>query len=399
MKSVTANVLWVILLSLSFGINGAEPRPPGEDIIKRGTLQNARLVFQRQKTGRVGFLGGSITEMNGYRPMVCAYLKQRFPDTAFTFVNAGISSTCSTTGAFRLARDLLTPKPVDLLFVEFAVNDDQDAAHSPAHCLRGMEGIIRHARLANPRMDIVVTYFINPAIQQAILAGRQPVPQASHEKVAKHYGVSAIHLATRVTRDIQAGRYDWAKFGGVHPAPFGNRICADMIEALLDRAWKNNLSQGIAPHALPSAPLDASSYFKGRFLLPEKAEDCKGFMLGQPDWQKTGGHCRKRFRGMTLLSAVKPGASLTFPFKGTAVGAYVLAGPDAGQVSVQIDDGPPRTIELYHRYSANLHYPRTVMFYGELKDASHLLTLKVGQGAHPKSKGNAVRIIAFAVNG
>lgn len=51
--------------------------------------------------------------------------------------------------------------------IEFAVNDDQDAMHAHRECVRGMEGIIRHAREAQPHMDIVVVYFArntsNPA--------------------------------------------------------------------------------------------------------------------------------------------------------------------------------------------------------------------------------------------
>jgi hypothetical protein len=57
-------------------------------------------------------------------------LQRRFPDTKFTFTDAGLSSTCSTTGAFRLSTDVLSQGPVDLLFIEFAVNDDQDAGHA-----------------------------------------------------------------------------------------------------------------------------------------------------------------------------------------------------------------------------------------------------------------------------
>ena len=41
-----------------------------------------------------------------------------------------IASTCSTTGAFRLRDDVLIKGPVDLFFIEFAVNDDQDAGHA-----------------------------------------------------------------------------------------------------------------------------------------------------------------------------------------------------------------------------------------------------------------------------
>ena len=76
--------------------------PFGENIVVRGNLNNSRLQFEQKKTGNVAFLGGSITEMNGYRPKVEEILKKRFPNTAFTFTNAGIGSTCSHTGAFRL---------------------------------------------------------------------------------------------------------------------------------------------------------------------------------------------------------------------------------------------------------------------------------------------------------
>ncbi|MFZ4778007.1 MAG: SGNH/GDSL hydrolase family protein, partial [Terrimicrobiaceae bacterium] len=87
--------------------------PFGDHIVVRGDLNNSRLQFEQKKTGNVAFLGGSITEAAGYRPMVEAILKKRFPETAFTFTNAGIGSTCSNTGAFRLERDVLKHGPVD----------------------------------------------------------------------------------------------------------------------------------------------------------------------------------------------------------------------------------------------------------------------------------------------
>ena len=136
----------------------------------RGSLTNSRIQFEQKKVGHVAFMGGSITEMNGYRPLVCDLLKRRFPETKFTFTDAGIASTCSTTGAFRLATDVLAKGPVDLFFVEFAVNDDQDAGHARRECIRGMEGIIRHVRAHNPNADIVLIYFVNPAMLKTIQA-------------------------------------------------------------------------------------------------------------------------------------------------------------------------------------------------------------------------------------
>src|SRR4051794_1740285 len=128
----------LLVASLLGHARAAEPdRPYGDNVRPRGSLDNSRLKFQTDKKGSVAFIGGSITEMDGYRPMVCDLLKKRFPETTFTFTAAGISSTCSTTGAFRLATDVFGGGPVDLLFVEFAVNDDQDAHHARAQCVRG----------------------------------------------------------------------------------------------------------------------------------------------------------------------------------------------------------------------------------------------------------------------
>ena len=108
-----------------------------KNITSRGTLNNARIAFESGKPATVAFMGGSITEMKGYRPIIMEWLENRFPQARFNFINAGLSSTCSTTGAFRLRRDVLDNGPIDLFFLEFAVNDDQDANHNRKACIRG----------------------------------------------------------------------------------------------------------------------------------------------------------------------------------------------------------------------------------------------------------------------
>ncbi|MBQ2039697.1 MAG: hypothetical protein II486_09625, partial [Thermoguttaceae bacterium] len=145
-----------------------------ENVTFRGSYANSKRVFETTGRGRVAFLGGSITEMEGYRPMVCEYLQKKFPNTEFDFVAAGISSTCSDVGAFRLETDVLAnedSRPVDLFFVEFSVNDDQDGGFSYEHAVRGMEGIIRHIRTACPNVDIVMTFFVNENLMQKYREG------------------------------------------------------------------------------------------------------------------------------------------------------------------------------------------------------------------------------------
>ena len=83
----------------------------------RGSLQNSLVKFEKKRKGRVAFLGGSITEMKGWKDMVEQQLKQRFPYTEFDFIEAGIGSTGTTPGAFRLQHDILSKGKIDLLFV------------------------------------------------------------------------------------------------------------------------------------------------------------------------------------------------------------------------------------------------------------------------------------------
>ena len=372
--------------------------PDSKNAHLRTHFDNSRIKFQQEMRGNVAFIGGSITQMNGYRPMVMEYLQQKFPETEFKFTNAGISSTCSTTGAFRLQEHVLKHQP-DLLFVEFAVNDDQDAAHAPRECLRGMEGIIRQARLHNPKIDIVVTHFINPPMLEKLQNGQKTVSRDQHERVAAHYGVATSDLAREVADRITAGSLTWKEFGGTHPKTPGNRIAADLIADLLRAAWKQPLANNAQAvnHRLPK-PIDPRSYFRGRMLELSEASAGEGWALAVPKWSTIRGNLREQFAGTPLLCSSEPGSELTLDFQGSAVGAYVLAGPDAGTVEYTIDGSPPKSVDLYHRHSKGLHYPRTVMFATELDAAKHRLVLRVGKQQNASSKGHAVRILRLVTN-
>lgn len=372
-----------------------------DNVQLRGSLDNCRIRFELQKVGHVAFIGGSITEKDGYRPMVCEILQKRFPKTEFEFTAAGISSTCSTTGAMRLSSDVLSTGPVDLFFIEFAVNDDQDAGHARRECIRGLEGIIQQCRRHNPKMDIVVTYFVNPGMRDQLQAGKTPLSIGAHADVAKHHGVSTIHLAREVAERISAKTLTWETFGGTHPKPAGNRICADMIDELLSTAWKTPLDDENAqavPHRIPPKPLDEGSYGNGRFISPEKAKFESGWNWSVPEWESIPGGKRGRFTDIKMLHLEKSGEGLTLTFEGRAIGAYVIAGPDAGVLETSVDDGPFEKRDLFHRFSRGLHYPRTVMFESDLKPGPHTLRLRVSSEKNKDSKGTAARIIQFVAN-
>ncbi len=386
---------FVAAFLLPFCVIAAEPN---RNVIARGSYANSQLQFEKNKTGRVAFMGGSITQMNGYRPMVSVWLAKRFPKTKFEFVDAGISSTCSTTGAFRLKSHVLDKGQIDLFFIEFAVNDDQDAGHARRECIRGMEGIIRQARTAQPNMDIVVTHFVNPGMLELLRAGKMPLPMAAHEKVLKAYNVSTIFLAREVADRIDAGKLTWQVFGGTHPKPTGNAIAAEMIGDLLNSAWDQPVAAKAEAHRRPSASVDKGSYFNGHFVSPAKSAN-DAWTWHVPDWKKIPGGFRSNpFGGMKLLTAEKAGKETILKFKGRALGAYVLAGPDAGTLEVSIDGSDWKRMDLYHHYSRGLNYPRTIMFAADLKRGAHTAKIRLSEKSNPKSKGTAARILQFTVN-
>lgn len=347
-------------------------------------------------TAHVAFLGGSITEMNGYRPMVCEMLQQRFPGTKFTFTPAGIASTCSVTGAFRLERDVLSKGKVDLLFVEFAVNDGLDGQYGEKIARRGMEGIVRHLRRHSPEADIVMTFFAAEKFIREYHDQKMPEVIAGHLKVAEYYDISSINLAKEVQEQIDEKKLTWQQFGGVHPAPYGNRIAANMITRLFNEEPK---IQKDVPSKCPVAALDQFSYMNGRFVSPDSARYVDAWTWSVPDWKSIPGAFRaNNFGGQKVLCCEKPNEELTLEFEGKAIGVFVLAGPDAGVLEYQIDDGPVGQAVLFHHHSQGLHYPRTVMFGDELGSGKHLLKLKLSETVPAGSKGTAARIMQFTVN-
>ena len=341
---------WVFCAAV-LGAAGGAAAEFGDNVRLRGDFQNARIAFEREGKGTVAFLGGSITEMNGYRPLVIEILRRRFPKTAFTFINAGISSTCSTTGAFRLGTDVLGQGPVDLLFVEFAVNDDQDARHTREACIRGMEGIVRHARQAHPDLDIVMTFFVNEGMLRTLQQGETPLTVAAHTAVAEAYAVPTIHLAKEVAAQITAGALTWQQYGGVHPAPHGNALCARMIDELFTRAWTRPLPKEVAkaPNLVPLTPLDPLSYAAGRFIDPAEAKVKQGWTWGVPEWPAIPGGKRARFTTLPMLCAETPGAELTLAFEGRAVARMSWPGPTRASLrraSTAVRSSRPNCITL-----------------------------------------------------
>ncbi|MFT4689251.1 MAG: SGNH/GDSL hydrolase family protein [Verrucomicrobiia bacterium] len=367
----------------------------------RSSFSNLRHRIDAGKEVHVAFLGGSITQnTRGHTAMVPDWFRTTYPQAKFKFTYAGKSSTCSTSGAFRFRDHVWDQGHVDLLIVEFAVNDDQDASHAARECVRGMEGIVRQMRTLNPLAEIVMVHFVNPGMLELVAVGKTPTSIAAHQKVAEHYEVTTVNVAAEVADAEKQKRYGWPEYGGTHPKSFGYRVASNMIISAIKRGWQKKQNPN-KPAKVP-ALLDEGSYTKATFVDVSKAE----FSSNGKNWKRGKvsreliplGAIRADYLPYPLLRGEKGSGTVTLTFNGTAVGAFVLAGPDAGIIESRIDGGPPARHDLFHRFSGKLNYPRSVMFHTDLSTGEHRVELRLIDDRNPKSQGHAANIMFFEVN-
>ena len=389
--------LVIVLFSFHIVLVHAQHLKTTDFHVQRSTMQNSYHRFTRDKVGRVAFMGGSITEGKGWRDSVCLYLQQRFPETTFEFINAGISSTGSTPGAFRLEQDVLSKGQIDLFFEEAAVNDRTNGFSNQAQ-VRGMEGIIRHMRIVNPMADIILMHCVDPDKMKEYRQGVIPAEIQNHERVAEAYKVNTIHLAREVTSRIDAGEFSWERdFKDLHPSPFGHFVYSRSIRNFLEQAYQAVENKRPVKHSLPGM-IDPFSYAGGIYVAVDKAKPIDGWRI-DPNWiPGDGAGTRKQYVNIPALIAEAPGASLQFSFIGTAVGICIASGPDAGRIQYSIDGGPVKTVELYTKWSGGLHLPWYLILDDNLKNKKHQITITIAEDAHEKSKGHACRILHFLVN-
>ena len=379
--------------------NLSSNQPTSSDSLRfihhRGSLNNSKIAFQKFGKGRVVFLGGSITNMNGWRQLVMEYLQQEFPETEFDFINAGIPSTGSVPGAFRLERDVFSHGPVDLLFEEAAVNDRGRKAEEQ---IRGMEGIIRQARMINPKLDIVMMHFVDPSKMVDYNQGIEPSVIANHEKVAEHYQVTSINLAKEVTKRIGNGEFIWENdFKDLHPAPFGHRLYCETIREALETGWSYSSSK-IEAYQIPEQPLDKFSYFKGKLIKPVPALESKTFRYIDSWIPGDSAGTRDGFVEVPVLESTQAEAKLKYNFKGTMAGIFVVSGPDAGIIEYKVDQQDWQQLDLYTQWSGRLHLPKLYVLADELTDSKHNLRIRVINQKNPESNGHACRIAFLTVN-
>jgi len=381
-------LLSVLVVSLVHAAEPDFPLVPARECNPRAGLPNFIAKSNISETSiKIGYLGGSITAQNGWRPKSLAYFQKACPKVEFSEINAAIGGTGSDLGVYRLKQDVLDHKP-DLLFVEFAVND---GSAPPEQIYRCMEGIVRQTWRALPDCDICFVYTLTEQLSPAMIEGNFQRSASAMEKIADHYQIPTIHMAMEVAKLAKEGKLVWKaplpkteeeklalgdKFlfapDGVHPyEQTGHELYLQSIIRSMDPIKAASGKPGA--HIL-SIPFITTNYENAKLLPISNANLSSGFTPLNPitdDFAK-----RWADRMTSLHKAAHPGETIEFRFKGTSCSIYDIIGPDCGQVIIKLDDQAPRTVPRFDAYCTG-HRLSMMTIGANLPDTIHSVKIEI----------------------
>lgn len=323
--------MWTsLILTLSTATLGADPAIG----LLRDGLPNVLGLLREGKPVTIAYFGGSLMagvgasqpKVTSFQGRIARWFSTEFPRSPITHQNAAIDGTGSRFGVFRVADDLLTVQP-DLILIEFAADD----AHTPDPWIdRSIEGIVRQLHRSNPRTEIVLIEAFTLEQVPEILANRVTHAVARQEKVAQHYGIPSVNLATSIVAKLRDGTISGSDYSrdGLHPTDLGHQLNADALINFLAFARDHPGDPG--PHPLPD-PLHSDHLENAQIIAPER------FGPLADGWSLTSAQPLRRFR--QVVTASRPGAELFVRFRGSTVGISLQVGPDTGTFESQIDGG------------------------------------------------------------
>ncbi|MEN8254411.1 MAG: GDSL-type esterase/lipase family protein [Verrucomicrobiota bacterium] len=292
----------------------------------------------------VAYLGGSITEGATTYPMVGTdtfdpetdswralgydWLRERFEQKPGQFlqVNAAIGGTPSLLGAYRLEQHVLREKP-DMVFVEFAVNDNEvarltrDHPDAPRSILRTNRSIVERLRAQNPDVAIFMPLSPRRMLEGSAHAAWGDILDLGHDQTrlaAESLRVPYVSLREAFygdpPRPSDKPLYDGIDNPGnyVHPAPYGHQAYAEAVQQTLEKIFETGTFNFDRTAAVPVA-----SPAKPKLLFPETLiSHSDGWKIETLDNQAA-----PIMRGKSCLVPSGKGA-LEYRFKGSAAALW-----------------------------------------------------------------------------
>lgn len=234
-------------------VQGAtELTPPLTDYLTEELMQRADMwgncddtalaaVMRKAAAGEpvtIACIGGSITQgtiSNGasdsemgfkkcYADIFFEWWEQTFPQTEFTFINAGIGATGSYIGVHRVQKDVLDYQP-DLVLVEFSVNDSSSNTSKTTY-----DNLVRKI-LKDENHPAVMLLFMgqtngsNAQDMHVLVGFNYKLPMVSYANVIKDMMANDIFTDRELSGDV------------THPSAMGHSITGEILWRYLNDVY------------------------------------------------------------------------------------------------------------------------------------------------------------------
>lgn len=383
---------------LSWQFQGSE-RSWYDNMVEQSLLsagENGRLERVMQKLANkeavdVAFIGGSVTEGAGasvitesYADRVIAWLKMQYPEADIRYVNAGLGGTPSSLGIMRYHRDVVAPLKTepDLLFIEFSVNDYQEATNG-----RAFESLIRTALEENEKTAVCLVF--------AVFQSKWNM-QDNYIPMGDLYGLPMVSIKDATRQPFEEKRLTDAAFFSdeYHPTSFGHEIMADCVTYLLSEAAKKEIPAQVA--AVPEQRI-TSNAFQGTRLVTADETNGATVMPGSFSSRDTAVHGFMRSGSCAFPDNWQyDGTTGSEPFmmkvtcKNLLINYKQSSAKEAGAVLVYVDGELVKEINSYQ--AGGWNQSMVELLIDQEKAAEHTITICRKEG----DEGKSFTLLAFS---
>ncbi|MBR3791134.1 MAG: hypothetical protein IKK18_00380 [Clostridia bacterium] len=355
-----------------------------------------QVKFEGKDTLNVVYFGGSITQGTGasstekcWRAIVGDWFTKTYPGTKVNNINSAIGGTGTELGYYRARKDVLAHNP-DIVFIEFAVNDDKP--EQEAQFL--LESIIRGFQKSPSNPYIILVYTSEIVYKKEKVDGVETVVMKYKDvseyqkKIADYYNIPDIDLQP-VIEEYLAIEGNVAQGGffcaddTVHPSDTGYALYAEeIIECLETGNYFKKPDVKETSYVKENHDIDAMDCALPRY---DSVYNNSAVKLSEGDWT----HKYHDQHGDYMFTD-KPGATLEFKFTGPVLGMLSMVSDGGGRLKVEIDGVEVGIKDTYFSISTDLRDPSetTVLGYDskDLADVEHTLKFTVLNRINPNNQ-------------
>lgn len=305
---------------------------------KEDALAKVMKKASRKEAVTVAVIGGSITQgtissgdsdaaaagAKCYADIFFSWWEETFPETEFTFINAGIGATDSYLGVHRVNRDVLEKKP-DIVLVEFAVND----ANTPFY-KKTYDNLVRMIAKSENEPAVLLLFMAQTNGASA---------QENQAAIGFQYSLPMISYGNVMKEMLGSGKYSEKDLSGdtVHPSALGHAVTGEIIWRYLNSVYED-MDQYEEPESLTKDAVTKECYTNATVLdaLTLTPDSMEGFAEKRlMDDFPNGWICEEGNGEITF----------TISFANLGVLFYRQTDGNGAQYEVYVDGGPAAVLD------------------------------------------------------